>query len=874
MNKQFHFAFLLLCLVFSCARENDLSSELEFQPVEQQEVFDPYIVQGRLIVEFTDDIADDIENSRSKNSLPVTKSAGINALLESCGVVSLERIFPYDEQWEERHRAFGLHRFYYVDFDTAIPVTKAADSFDNLPEIVSAQPERMKVQTEVFNDPYLSYQWHYSNNGVGSTYVAGADINVFPVWERYTGGSPEVIVCVEDGGVDLTHPDLAAICLPGGPDGSCSFINGYGGYDIPADDHGTHVAGTVAAINNNGIGVCGVAGGLDGKGGVRIMSTPILMEDPSNPDKTIGGNSAQAFVWAADHGAVISQNSWAYGYKNAEDAKNGYISSDDKMGIDYFIANAGIDKDGNQVGPMRGGVVIFAAGNESYNYAWPSMYEPVIAVGAISSTANPAYYTNYGDWVDICAPGGDYKVGPQVYSTLPGGQYGNKQGTSMACPHVSGVAALVVSHRGGIGFTNEMLKECLLKGANYDYQYKHLIGPLVDALGAVTYGSEGVPEPVEDFNVSVASNILTLDWKVTADPDDYVADRYLLLASKDRESLLNFSPKSPSSAVTIAEIGTSGKKVGDAISQKITGLDFASLYYVAIMAIDYSGNYSDLSPIKTATTGVNNAPVISVLGELDNPVNVHAHSELSFQLSIIDPDGHTVKPTFNPGSQAATISSTSDPAIWDVKIVGRNAEAGSYTAKIKVSDEFGATSEWQISYTILPNHTPVSLKAIEDVLFTKVGESFSLKADEYFKEEDGERIKYSFKASTSNVAHVYQEGENIVITALGYGMTTITLTASDGLGESVSVDFNVLVRDPSKGPEVSVKDNELSITTYYDGEVNVLITNSLGALVLSEKFTSEVFSPVKLDISNFAPGRYSLKSEYDGNIFTSVFVKK
>lgn len=873
MKKSLFFTLLVLWLFCSCAKDETFTDVTDFQSIEQNQE-DPYIVPGRLLVEFTDEIADDIERTKSGHSLPTTKSAGINALLESYGVVSLERVFPYDEEWESRHRKYGLHRFYYVDFDSSVPVTKAVDSFDLLPEVLSAEPERMKVQTALFNDPYLSYQWHYINPGVGSTYMPGADINVLPVWERYTGGSSEVIVCVEDGGVDLTHPDLAAVCIPGGPDGSYSFINGYEGFEIPVDSHGTHVAGTVAAINNNGIGVCGVAGGLDGNGGVRIMSTPILMTDPNNPDKTIGGRSGAAFVWAADHGAVISQNSWAYGYKTNEDAKKGYISSDDKLGIDYFIDNAGIDKDGNQVGPMRGGIVIFAAGNEAFDYAWPSMYERVVSVGAISSLGTPAYYTNYGDWVDICAPGGDYKVGPQVYSTLPGGQYGNKQGTSMACPHVSGVAALVVSHRGGIGFTNEMLKECLLKGANYDYQYKHLIGPLVDALGAVTYGSEGVPEPVEDFNVSVASNILTLDWKVTADPDDYVADRYLLLASKDRESLLNFSPKSPSSAVTVAEIGTSGKKVGDAISQKITGLDFASLYYVAIMAIDYSGNYSDLSPIKTATTGVNNAPVISVLGELDNPVNVHAHSELSFQLSIIDPDGHTVKPTFNPGSQAATISSTSDPAIWDVKIVGRNAEAGSYTARIKVSDEFGATSEWQISYTILPNHTPVSLKAIEDVLFTKVGESFSLKADEYFKEEDGERIKYSFKASTSNVAHVYQEGENIVITALGYGMTTITLTASDGLGESVSVDFNVLVRDPSKGPEVSVKDNELSITTYYDGEVNVLITNSLGALVLSEKFTSEVFSPVKLDISNFAPGRYSLKSEYDGNIFTSVFVKK
>lgn len=873
MKKSLFFTLLVLWLFCSCAKDETFTDVTDFQSIEQNQE-DPYIVPGRLLVEFTDEIADDIERTKSGHSLPTTKSAGINALLESYGVVSLERVFPYDEEWESRHRKYGLHRFYYVDFDSSVPVTKAVDSFDLLPEVLSAEPERMKVQTALFNDPYLSYQWHYINPGVGSTYMPGADINVLPVWERYTGGSSEVIVCVEDGGVDLTHPDLAAVCIPGGPDGSYSFINGYEGFEIPVDSHGTHVAGTVAAINNNGIGVCGVAGGLDGNGGVRIMSTPILMTDPNNPDKTIGGRSGAAFVWAADHGAVISQNSWAYGYKTNEDAKKGYISSDDKLGIDYFIDNAGIDKDGNQVGPMRGGIVIFAAGNEAFDYAWPSMYERVVSVGAISSLGTPSYYTNYGSWVDICAPGGDVQIGPSVYSTLPNALYGTKQGTSMACPHVSGVAALVVSHRGGLGFTNDMLKECLLKGANYDYQYKHLIGPLVDALGAVTYGSEGVPEPVEDFETSVASNFVTMDWKVTADPDDYIADKYLLIASKNRESLENFSPKTSDPDVKVTIASTSGKKLGEPISQTIRGLEFSSLYYVAIMAIDYAGNYSELSPIKTVTTGDNASPQIEIVQEIEKPLKVHAHEEIQVQLSITDPDGHAISQTFVPGSGALSLSSTSEPSIWDLKFVGRNAEAGSYTAKIIATDEFGASSLLELPYTILPNHAPASLKQIDNVLFTKTGESLSLKADEYFKEEDGERIKYSFKASTSNVAHVYQEGENIVITALGYGMTTITLTASDGLGESVSVDFNVLVRDPSKGPEVSVKDNELSITTYYDGEVNVLITNSLGALVLSEKFTSEVFSPVKLDISNFAPGRYSLKSEYDGNIFTSVFVKK
>ncbi len=873
MKKSLYFTLLVLGLLCSCAKDETFVDVTDYQSDEHRQE-DPYIVPGRLLVEFTDEIADDIERTKSGNSLPTTKSADINALLESYGVVSLERVFPYDEEWEPRHRKHGLHRFYYVNFESSVPVTKAVDSFDLLPEVLSAEPERMKVQTALFNDPYLSYQWHYINPGVGSNYMQGADINVLPVWERYTGGSPEVIVCVEDGGVDLTHPDLAAVCIPGGENGSYSFINGYGGFEIPADDHGTHVAGTIAAINNNGIGVCGVAGGLDGNGGVRIMSTPILMQDPSDPDKTIGGNSAAAFVWAADHGAVISQNSWAYGYKNNEDAKNGYISADDKKGIDYFIENAGIDKDGNQVGPMRGGIVIFAAGNEAFDYAWPSMYEQVVAVGAISSLGTPSYYTNYGSWVDICAPGGDVNIGPSVYSTIPNASYGNKQGTSMACPHVSGVAALVVSHRGGLGFTNDMLKECLLKGANYDYQYSHLIGPLVDALGAITYGSDGVPEAVEDFETSVASNFVTMDWIVTADPDDYIADKYLLIASQNRESLENFSPKVSDPDVKVTIASTSGKKLGEPISHTISGLDFSSLYYVAIMAIDYSGNYSDLSPIKTVTTGDNASPQIEIMQEIEKPLKVHAHEEIQVQLSISDPDGHAISQNVVPGSAALSLSSTSEPSIWNLKFVGRDAEAGSYTARITATDEFGASTLLEFPYTILPNHAPVSLKKIDNILFTKTGESLILKANEYFRDEDGERIKYSVKANTANIAHVYQEGENIVITALGYGATTITLSATDALGERVSVEFSVIVRNPEKGPEVSVKDNELTVDTYYDGAVKILITNSLGSAVFDGSISSGIFEPIKIDVTSFAPGRYSIRTEYDGRNFTSVFVKK
>jgi hypothetical protein len=113
----------------------------------------------------------------------------------------------------------------------------------------------------------------------------------------------------------------------------------------------------------------------------------------------------------------------------------------DKAAIDYFVKYAGFDENGNQTGPMAGGLVVFAAGNDAVNVGYPSDYENCMAVSAIAGDYTEAYYTNYGDWVDIAAPGGDEFKNHLVISTVPDNKYAGFQGTSMACPHVSGVAA-------------------------------------------------------------------------------------------------------------------------------------------------------------------------------------------------------------------------------------------------------------------------------------------------------------------------------------------------------------------------------------------------------------------------------------------------
>ena len=345
-------------------------------------------------------------------------------------------------------------------------------------EVAANRPEPTRASNLPFNDPELKYMWHYHNDGsISSSAKAGADINVLNAW-KYCTGDPSVIVAVIDGGVMYNHKDLADNMWvneaeksgkSGVDDDGNGYVDDIYGYNfvrssgkITADAHGTHVAGTISAVNNNGFSTCGVAGGSGNKDGVRIMSLQIF----EGNDGCYSHQIAQAFKYAADNGAVLANNSWGYDPGTyASDNEFERWDSEIKNAADYFEANAKLE------GVIEGGVSLFAAGNEEYHEAiYPGAYNKYICVSAMTSNYTGAIYTNYGPGVNICAPGGEDSTAWYDLISSTSVEYANGEGyeymagTSMATPHVTGCAALAISYAAKTGkrLTATQLKNLIL----------------------------------------------------------------------------------------------------------------------------------------------------------------------------------------------------------------------------------------------------------------------------------------------------------------------------------------------------------------------------------------------------------------------------
>lgn len=852
-------AIVMAAVLISCVREEILPVEPDTSA--KVEVADNY-VYGEARVYLSEEMTNMVEEAAASGTI-VTKSPEMDFALEELGITEMYRLFPDAGEFEERTRAEGLHRWYVVKYSQDVALTKAQTSLEKVDGVDLFEPVR-QIKINDFDD-LSSDLW-----GLYNPSNPGFDINVRPVWNEYTTGSSKVIVSVVDAGIDLNHEDLSANCLNSGHYNAISK-NSY----ITAGDHGTHVAGTIAAVSNNGKGIAGIAGGNKARGisGVKLMSCQIF--EPNG--EGAGGASATAIKWAADNGAVISQNSWGYSYDADGDgeltgdeytrAMSARISASDKAAVDYFIKYAGCDNNGNQLpdSPMKGGIVIFAAGNDNIENGAPAEYDQVIAVGSVAQNGTKSSFSNYGDWVDICAPGSS------IMSTLPGNQYGKLSGTSMACPHVSGVAALLVSYFGGPGFTNEMLKDKILNSANSAAISKYLkIGPLVDAYGAFVYGNDKAPEKVTDLAASGRGNNIDLTWTVTGDEDGKSAFGYLAIYGINKANVEAATPNDLQGVETAAFAPEAA--VGEKVEFSITRTDFEATYYVKMLAYSYGRSYSDPSEIVAARTTENHAPEISI--EYDGTISLMSSQTLNITVDIADPDDHEVQVTHEKGSDAEALTLNPDGK-WRLTLKGSEAEVGTYELKLTATDEYGMSTTLPVTYVIRENSAPEKIKDIENVLLTAKGREFIIDMAEYVTDPDGEQLKYDITMSSATIAHITSKGDRLIGTSLGYGSVDVTVVAKDARGEKVTFDFKVTVKDPSD--PLSLYPNPvtdyLNVATLDLADTEITIVSSTGKSMFHETMQVSAQEPARIDMSAYAPGTYSVKVKFGGKEYKKNVVK-
>lgn len=941
-NKSIYCLCALALLVSTgCSRDIEIFEE-QIPTHNSPEVFNAGRTSGFFTdvvrVKFTPELANRIEGSLRATTSGLRSTEGeINDFLLGVKALKVTRVFPHAGKYESRQRKAGLHLWYDISIDDKnsdtpqIALQRAMNVVRSLSGVQVAEEVRVlktpttryiieepsvKVRNissvSRFNDPELPKQWHYHNNGTLLRSKAGADINLFEAWKIETG-KPNVIVGITDGGIDYLHEDLHDNMYvneqeldgeEGIDDDQNGFVDDVYGYnfvldsgDISFHEHGTHVAGTVAARNNNGVGVAGVAGGDGSQGsGVKLMSCQMFHQNEEG--RTLSSGGARAIVYAANNGAVISQNSWGY----VDNGLPQNLSQSDKEAIDYFIKYAGCDENGNQLpdSPMKGGVVIFAAGNDNKDFlSIPASYNKVISVSAMSPNFTKASYTNRGDWVTIMAPGGDqdrYGTRAGVLSTLSpkvsstgGGLYGYMQGTSMACPHVSGIAALIVSRFGGQGYTkDDLIKQLKASFLDVDINEKNpgFEGRLglgyIDTYRALTAKNmnKAPNTPKVDMERSSKAGItdLTVFWTIPTDEDDLQPSKFLLYISKEPLTEGNYDTKgTPLGKGESTYISASGRKAGDEMSFTAKELIPETVYHFALVAVDRWGLKSKpvIFEIKTKP---NTPPTVTGLPEGGIRLNASIGQVIKFDLTVQDPDGHTwkmLKPEYMKG-----VTITHKPKTDKVSVsIYPTLPEGKHQFTLVFVDELGARTELVVPFEIYKIQPPKVLMPITNKLIGVQQGPTEIDLTKVFEGDKETTLTFSAATTDANTASATVEGNKLILKAHKPGQAAITVTAKDGIDNTVESRFEVLVVADKNLPVYSVYPipTKTVLNAWLNDEVKTatfIITTMRGEEVLRKEVKPNEEGVGTVNIKNFVPGAYTLTITSSKGTFTKTIVKQ
>ena len=877
---------------------------------------DLFAVRGRINVKLEKDANQALPTSAKGNVELQSVPSAMSSAMKYAGAYKMERVFKPAGIYEERTIAEGLDRWYTIYFDESKDVAEVVQQFNKAAGVEYAErvlpiarpkftakpytdpaPQTRNQPTgSAFNDPLLAKQWHYYNDGSVSPHAKkGADCNLKPVWEKYTTGKNNVIVAVVDGGIDITHEDLVDNLYinekekngqAGVDDDGNGFVDDVYGYNfVEAKDvvggtiqpdnegHGTHVAGTVAARNNNGKGVAGVAGGNGTPdSGVRLMSCQIFR------GKDEQGDAAAAIKYAADNGAVICQNSWGYSSTSGVTAMPKLL----KEAVDYFIKMAGCDENGQQRAnsPMKGGVVVFAAGNENKEFAaYPACYPPAVSVSAMAWNFAKASFSNYARWITIMAPGGDqdtFGTEGGILSTVPKSKvpsgYAYFQGTSMACPHVSGIAALIASYFGRQGFTNDELKSRLItayRPFNIDElnpAYKGKLGKgYIDAEAAFETDTKIAPEKVATLTLTPDFVDITAEWSIAKDEDKTAAFYRLYISPNDltAENIKGMSFK---------EINGMGHSLGEKLRFTFDNLQDNKAYSIAVVAVDRWGNLSEPA-IQKCTTKLNHAPEVTNFPE--KVIELNNNERKTFSFNVADPDGHNWD--IRAIGETKGVSYSINQATVTVSIVPV-LQAGSYTCTFVLTDDLGAQSEKSFTFKVIPYMPPKLEQPFANYIIGLDEGPLNISLKGHYT-SSGSQLSYKANVANGGIASVQVSNDQLQIKPLARGVTRVSVLASDGRQTSSDGSFQIRVVEKKSAPVYAVYPipAKKDINALLNPEVTqaeFVISSTVGEQLMSATVTPDKNNVAKLDLSKLRPGTYKLTVHTSKGNHTQMFIKR
>ena len=950
--KYFKYRFLLsagllaaICLFTACHDDNLLSSE-SGQPLPGNKAESGFPWEpGMAFIKLK--AGNDITTRAATQSVMRAK------VFEDTNV-KVEQVFDMTTEYADLKRQRGMDRWFFVKFDKDKSVEEVLEQLRRDPAIEKAHGNIAIVPAKAtytpvtrapidwqrlyevndgtgynnFNDHFLKYQWHYmTTKSMYGWFKQEADINLFPAWQKETG-DPNVVVAVMDSGIDFEHEDLAASAWDGKDPKTGKTIHGRNFWAVQSGQgdpdviipggHGTHVAGTIAARNNNGLGVCGVAGGNGTENsGVRLMSCEIYGHDGTN-ETASPANIAKAFEFAAENGALVCNCSWGYAFDRTKHLNNETFQRMFKeqfevlkVGIDYFTDIAGCDSKGNKKAGsyMKGGLVFFASGNDSqYDIDMiPASYDKVVAVGATNSMGIPTDYMNKGTWVDILAPGGTTNEGEVtrgILSTVPkdfvnqktgpypntdfthpyNSNYAYAQGTSMATPHVTGIAALVISKFGkkNPNFTNEDLRRRILSAVKEQSPYDvkpdaNLAGKLgagfIDADFALAEPETNAPD-APSIEVIDYSNDATkgyydarITWKVTADADAINTQKTAF--AYDIRLYKKVDMAQPVQTFTRYSYA---KAAGAQLEQEFTGLDTDVDYVVKMVARDRSGNHS-AEVSKAFRTRLNHAPAFTN-GIGDKLRLLDTQSYYHKVLNVKDEDNHTWTYTTTPLPRGVELKRVGNDFDLLIKVI----IPGAFEFDITLTDQLGGHTVQHFAYEVVAHTAPVA-NTLGDVSLFEQGQPVSVDLANAFTAMEGHALTYTAKSDNEQAVKVSVEGSQLKLTPGTRGNATVSITAVDG-GKQATTTFRVRVTEQNAADVHAVY--PIPAHSYIKAlmrsnvkEVHATVTSVRGERLIQATLTPDARShEVTLGIDRLAPGTYYLLLKTERLTSKHTFIKK